>query len=182
MAFCTPTYLFSCGWRARHSLVEVYRLARAGIDQADRLRGPGGGSVAHLLVRVDLRLGRAGPLPFVQNEPAGRDGYAHGRADAHVLVDGDLPAAQGSPHRTGSSRRLWIAIPGLNSSSLAGTASRSPGKQADQAAEGFLKLYPGQLSAEAVMHAGAEAQVAGGVAGDVEPGAAPASSAAPAGS
>jgi hypothetical protein len=29
--------LFSCGWRASHSLVEVYRLAGVGIDQADRL-------------------------------------------------------------------------------------------------------------------------------------------------
>ena len=30
-------HLFTCGWRASHSLVEVYRLARVGIDQADRL-------------------------------------------------------------------------------------------------------------------------------------------------
>src|SRR5580704_7721698 len=111
------------------ALVEVYRLSRVGIDQADRLRGTGGGSVAHLLVRIDLRLDRAGPLLRVQNEAARCDGHTHGRADAHVLVDGDLPARHGSPHRTGSSRRLWIAIPGLNSSSLAGTASRSPGSR-----------------------------------------------------
>ena len=30
-------HLFRCGWRASHSLVEVYRLARVGIDEADRL-------------------------------------------------------------------------------------------------------------------------------------------------
>src|SRR5215472_3362452 len=121
--------LFRCGWRARHSLAEIYRLPRVGFDQADRLRWAGGGSVACQLVRIDLRLDRAGPLPLIQDEAARCDGYAHGRPDAHVLVDGDLPARHGSPHRIGSSRRLWIAIPGLNSSSLAGTASRSPGSR-----------------------------------------------------
>jgi hypothetical protein len=29
--------MFRCGWRACHSLVEVYRLACVGIDQADCL-------------------------------------------------------------------------------------------------------------------------------------------------
>jgi hypothetical protein len=29
--------MFRCGWRASHSLVEVYRLSRVGVDQADRL-------------------------------------------------------------------------------------------------------------------------------------------------
>jgi hypothetical protein len=72
---------------------------------------------------------RPGSLPLVQDEPTRGNGDAHGRSDAHVLVDRDLPACHGSPHRTGSSRRLWIAIPGLNSSSLAGTASRSPGSR-----------------------------------------------------
>jgi hypothetical protein len=60
-----------------HSLVEVYRLSRSGIDKADRFRRAGGSSVPHLLVRVDLRLDRAGPLLLVQDEPAGCDGYAH---------------------------------------------------------------------------------------------------------
>jgi hypothetical protein len=40
----------------------------------------------------DLRLDRAGALPLVQDEPVRRDGDAHGRPDAQVLVDGDLPA------------------------------------------------------------------------------------------
>ena len=44
-----------------------------------------------------------------------------------------------------------------------------PGQPADQPAEGLLKLHPGELGAEAVMHARAEGQVAGRVAGDVEP-------------
>ncbi len=52
---------------------------------------------------------------------------------------------------------------------LAGEPFISRGLTADQAAEGLLELYPGQLSTEAVMHAGAEAQVAGCVTGDVEP-------------
>jgi hypothetical protein len=104
-------------------------MARAGIDEADRLSRAGGGSVTHQFVRIDLRLDQAGPLLLVQDEPARCDDHAHGRADAHVLVDGDLSMAHDTSHRTGSSRRLWIAIPGLNSSSLAGTASRSPGSR-----------------------------------------------------
>jgi hypothetical protein len=63
---------------------------------------------------------------------------------------------------------LRIAIPGLNSSSLAATAIAAR-QSADQAAEGLLKLYPGELSAEAVMYAGAEGQAAGCVADDVKP-------------
>ena len=43
------------------------------------------------------------------------------------------------------------------------------GQAADQAAECLLKLDPGKLGAQAVVHADAEGQVAGGVAGDVEP-------------
>src|SRR5215472_14615359 len=121
--------LRTAAWRVSRSSVEVYRLSRVGIDQADRLRRAGGGGVAHHLVGIDLRLDRAGSLLLVQDEPARCEGHAHGRAYAHVLVDGDLPARHDSPHRTGSSRRLWIAIPGLNSRSLAGTASRSPGSR-----------------------------------------------------
>ena len=61
-------------------------------------------------------------------------------------------------------RHTWLelqltGLPGLSQA----------GQPADQAAEGFLELYPGQLSAGAVMHAGAEGQMAGRVAGDVEP-------------
>ena len=52
-------HLFRCGWRASYSLVEVYRLACIGIDQANRLRRAGGGSVAYQLVRVNPRLDRA---------------------------------------------------------------------------------------------------------------------------
>src|SRR5580698_2823297 len=106
---------FRYGSQTRCSLVEIYWLARVGIDQADRLRRAGGGSVTYHLVRADLYHDRPGSLPLVQDEPARGDGDAHGRSDAHVLVDRDLLACHGSPHRTGSSRRLWIAIPGLNS-------------------------------------------------------------------
>ena len=55
--------------------------------------------------------------------------YIQGRTDARVLVGRDLPAVHGGSQRTGSWRRLWITIPGLYSSSPAGTASRSPGSR-----------------------------------------------------
>jgi hypothetical protein len=90
---------FRYGSQTRCSLVEIYWLARVGIDQADRLRRAGGGSVPRHLVRLDLRLNWTGPLPVVQNESARSEGYAHGRPDAYVLIDGNLPAAHGLPPR-----------------------------------------------------------------------------------
>jgi hypothetical protein len=53
-----------------------------------------------------------------------------------------------------------MAMPGLNRRSAGRHGQRQLGQPGDEPAQGLLKLHPGKLGTEAVVGAGAEAQVA----------------------